>query len=113
MRLLCEGNVQLDEIRLFRLNFWTPRKRLARRKGALASGNIHRPAGRANVVVSSTPHDRRALHHVPNGMPVEIQVVQDRDIVLTELFQEEWLALNWSRAYCDRLKQQGWQDSPG
>jgi len=48
----------------------------------------------------------------PNGMPVEVQVVQDRDIVLTELFQEEWLALNWAQAYCARLKQQGWQDSP-
>ena len=48
----------------------------------------------------------------PNGMPVEVQVVQDRDVVLTELFQEEWLALNWAQAYCARLKQQGWQDSP-
>ena len=48
----------------------------------------------------------------PNGMPVEVQVVQDRDIVLTELFQEEWLALNWATAYCARLKLQGWQDSP-
>jgi hypothetical protein len=45
-------------------------------------------------------------------MPVEVQVVQDRDVVLTELFQEEWLALNWAQAYCARLKQQGWQDSP-
>ena len=47
-----------------------------------------------------------------NGMPVEVQVLQDRDVVLTELFQEEWLALNWAQAYCARLKQQGWQDSP-
>jgi hypothetical protein len=45
-------------------------------------------------------------------VPVEVQVVQDRDIVLTELFQEEWLALGWARAYCDRLKLQGWHDSP-
>lgn len=48
----------------------------------------------------------------PNGMPVEVQVLQDREIVLTELFQEEWLALNWARAYCERLKLQGWRDSP-
>jgi len=48
----------------------------------------------------------------PNGMPVEVQVLQDRDIVLTELFQEEWLALNWAREYAARLKQQGWRDSP-
>ena len=46
-------------------------------------------------------------------MPVEVQVVQDRDIVLTERFQEEWLAVSWARVYGDRLKQQGWYDSPG
>ena len=48
----------------------------------------------------------------PHGMPVEVQILQDRDVVLTELFQEEWLAMNWARAYCDRLKLQGWHDSP-
>jgi hypothetical protein len=47
----------------------------------------------------------------PNGMPVEIHVLQDRDVVLTELFQEEWLAVNWAHAYGDRLKRQGWHDS--
>jgi hypothetical protein len=47
-----------------------------------------------------------------NNLPVEVHVVQDRDIVLTELFQEEWLAVGWSRAYYDRLKQQGWLESP-
>jgi hypothetical protein len=49
---------------------------------------------------------------VPNGMPVAVHVVQDRDIVLTELFQEEWLALNWAKAYAERLKEHGWHDSP-
>lgn len=48
----------------------------------------------------------------PTGRPVEVQVLQDRDIVLTELFQEEWLAENWARAYADRLRQQGWNDRP-
>ncbi|MEO8076921.1 MAG: hypothetical protein ABI818_11355 [Acidobacteriota bacterium] len=48
----------------------------------------------------------------PNEIPVEVQVVQDRDIVLTELFQEEWLALGWAHAYGDRLKQQGWRETP-
>jgi len=47
----------------------------------------------------------------PGTMPVEIQVLQDRDVVLTELFQEEWLAENWARAYAERLRQQGWRDS--
>jgi len=46
----------------------------------------------------------------PDGLPVEVQVLQDRDVVLTELFQEQWLAENWARAYADRLRRQGWQD---
>ena len=36
------------------------------------------------------------------GMPVEVRVVHDRDVVVTEIFQEEWMALNWARAYQDR-----------
>lgn len=48
----------------------------------------------------------------PTGLPVEVHVVQDRDVVLTELFQEEWLAETWARAYGERLRQQGWSDSP-
>jgi hypothetical protein len=47
----------------------------------------------------------------PDVRPVEVQVLQDRDVVLTELFAEEWLALTWAHVYADRLKQQGWQDS--
>jgi hypothetical protein len=45
-------------------------------------------------------------------MPIEVRVLQDRDIVLTEVFPEEWLAVNWARAYGERLKRQGWQESP-
>ena len=55
--------------------------------------------------------DVRCVLH-GTGVPVEVQVVQDRDVVLTELFQEEWLAVNWARAYADRLREQGWHDSP-
>jgi hypothetical protein len=46
-------------------------------------------------------------------MPVEIRVLQDLDLILTESFPEEWLAPDWARVYADRLKQQGWYDSPG
>jgi hypothetical protein len=46
------------------------------------------------------------------ALPVEVQILQDRDVVLTELFPEEWLAENWARVYANRLKEQGWQDSP-
>jgi hypothetical protein len=45
-------------------------------------------------------------------MPVEVQVVHGLDIVLTEVFQEEWMALNWARAYKERLRAQGWNDVP-
>lgn len=47
----------------------------------------------------------------PDTMPIEIRVLQDRDVVLTELFPEEWLALRWAKAYGERLRQQGWQET--
>lgn len=46
------------------------------------------------------------------GMPVEVHVVHDRDVVLTEIFQEEWMALDWARIYGERLRAQGWHDVP-
>jgi len=46
-------------------------------------------------------------------LPVEVRVVQDTELVLTETFQEEWLALNWAKVYGERLKEQGYYDSPG
>jgi hypothetical protein len=46
------------------------------------------------------------------GMPVEVQVVHGREVVVTEMFQEEWMAMNWARAYQERLRAQGWNDVP-
>lgn len=43
-------------------------------------------------------------------MPVELHVLHDRDIVVTEIFQEEWMALSWARAFGERLRAQGWHD---
>jgi hypothetical protein len=48
----------------------------------------------------------------PQLMPVEVYVLHDRDVVVSEMFQEEWMALNWARAYRERLCAQGWHDSP-
>jgi hypothetical protein len=45
-------------------------------------------------------------------VPVEVRVMQDRDIVLTEIFPEEEIAENWARVYAAHLKEQGWFDSP-
>lgn len=47
-----------------------------------------------------------------DGLPVEVQVFQDRDIIVREVFPEERLARGWARLYGDRLKQQGWQEMP-
>lgn len=46
------------------------------------------------------------------SLPIEVQVLQDRDIVLSELFPEEMLAVRWATAYGERLKQQGWLEAP-
>ncbi|MGH9409356.1 MAG: hypothetical protein ACRD1V_07860 [Vicinamibacterales bacterium] len=46
------------------------------------------------------------------GMPIEVLVLHDKDVVLTEIFQEEWMALTWARAYAERLRAQGWKDVP-
>jgi hypothetical protein len=45
--------------------------------------------------------------------PIAVQIMQDCDLVLTEVFPEEWLAVTWAHAYGDRLKAQGWLESPG
>jgi hypothetical protein len=49
---------------------------------------------------------------LPGDMPVEVHVVHGGDVVLTEVFQEEWMATNWARAYRERLRAQGWVDVP-
>jgi len=46
------------------------------------------------------------------GTPVEVQVIHGAEVVLTEVFQEEWMATKWAGAYRDRLRAQGWDDVP-
>jgi hypothetical protein len=46
------------------------------------------------------------------GMPVEVRVIHDGDVIVTEIFQAEWMALDWARVYGERLRAQGWQDVP-
>jgi hypothetical protein len=43
-------------------------------------------------------------------MPIEVRILQDRDVVLAELFPEEDLAVRWAEAYGERLRQQGWTE---
>lgn len=47
-----------------------------------------------------------------DGLPIEVHVFQDQDLLVREVFPEERLALGWARLYGDRLKQQGWQELP-
>ena len=47
-----------------------------------------------------------------DGIPVEVRVIHDGEVVLTEIFQEEWMALDWARVYGERLRAQGWHDVP-
>jgi hypothetical protein len=44
-------------------------------------------------------------------MPIEVQILQDRDVVLREQFPEERLALGWAAAYRDQLKRRGWHEA--
>jgi hypothetical protein len=44
--------------------------------------------------------------------PYEVAVLQERDVVLREMFAEESAALTWAGEYADRLRQHGWHDSP-
>jgi hypothetical protein len=71
---------------------------------------IAEPSTRVVWCLRRRQADVRCLLHA-EGLPIEVQILQDRDIVLTEVFPEERLALSWARAYGDRLKQQGWRES--
>jgi hypothetical protein len=81
-------------------------------KGASAvSSFTAQPGTRVLWCLRRRKSDVRCVIHA--GVPVEVRVLQDRDVVLTEQFAEEWIAMDWARVYADRLKEQGWFESPG
>ena len=45
-------------------------------------------------------------------VPVEVHIVQDRDVVLKETFATAQGALAWAREYGDQLQRHGWQARP-
>jgi len=45
-------------------------------------------------------------------VPVEVRIVQDRDLVLKEIFPAESFATAWADEYCQRLQQHGWRPRP-
>ena len=69
------------------------------------------PNGRVLWCLRRRRSDVSCVLHV-GSMPIEVQVFQDSDLVLTELFPEEQFALGWARSYERRLRDKGWEDSP-
>ena len=69
------------------------------------------PGGRVLWCLRRRSSDVSCVLHA-GGLPVEVQVLQDRDVVLCETFPEETLATRWAAAYGERLKQQGWREAP-
>ncbi len=48
----------------------------------------------------------------PQAMPIQVLVLQDRDVVITQTFPEEKFAISWADVYGEALRQQGWHDEP-
>jgi len=46
------------------------------------------------------------------AVPVEVHIVQDRDLVLKEVFPAETFARAWAEEYNRRLQQHGWRLRP-
>lgn len=69
------------------------------------------PAGRVLWCLRRRSSDVTCVLYATT-LPVEVKVLQDRDVVLSELFPEESLAQRWAAAFGERLKRQGWRDAP-
>lgn len=72
---------------------------------------VVQPGARVLWCLRRRTTDVRCIIH-GHAIPVEVYVVHDRDVVLTEVFQEESMALDWARIYGERLRAQGWNDVP-
>ena len=80
-------------------------------EGSLANDAVQ-PGARVVWCLKRRTTDVRCVV-LGQGMPVEEQDVHGRDdVVVTKIFQEEWMAMNWARAYRERLRAQGWDDVP-
>ena len=75
------------------------------------SNNAVQPGARVLWCLRRRTTDVRCLLYA-HILPVEVHVMHDRDVVLTELFQDEKLAMEWAKAYGDRLRGRGWFDTP-
>ena len=83
------------------------------RKGRVSRVTIYTndPGARVLWCLRRRKTDVRCVLHAA-VRPYEVVVLQDRDVVLREMFAEESGALEWASEYADRLRQHGWHDSP-
>ena len=75
------------------------------------SSPLAQPAGRVLWCLRRRSSAVRCVLYAA-AMPVEVRVLQDRDVVLAERFPEERLAVTWAQVYGERLKRQGWLEAP-
>jgi hypothetical protein len=73
--------------------------------------NTIQPGARVLWCLRRRATDVRCVLYSP-VLPIEVHVLQDRELVIKEVFMEERSALAWAAAYEARLKQHGWRDSP-
>ena len=69
---------------------------------------VGQPGARVLWCLRRSRSDIRCVVY-PDAMPIEVRILQDRDVVLRESFPEERLALAWAAAYGDQLRRHGWQ----
>ena len=69
------------------------------------------PGGRILWCLRRRVSDVRCVLYVGSAA-ADVQILQERDPVLTERFPNEASALRWAEEYRDRLLQQGWRRSP-
>jgi hypothetical protein len=69
------------------------------------------PGARVLWCLRRRTSDVRCVLHA-NARPIEVHVLQDRDLVIKERFTEETGAVAWAQAYGKRLRDHGWRDIP-
>ena len=47
-----------------------------------------------------------------SARPIAVRILQGVDVILTKVLPEEELAVTWVRLYGERLKRQGWFETP-
>ena len=69
------------------------------------------PRGRVAWCLRRRSSDVRCVIYA-SPRPVEVHIVQDRDLVLKETFATEQGAAAWAEEYGERLQKHGWHPRP-